>query len=132
MRIVYTRNALRQLDEILIYIEERSPQGASRVKARIEDLLALLTKHASVGQTTSRAGQRRLVISPYPYAMFYRVKDDMVIVQRIRHTARRSIQTVTINGHYGFKGLAEAAADPPGAEGVCPSNAQAGSTSTSP
>ena len=90
MRIVYTPRALRHLDAILTYLDERNPQGASRVKARIWSFIAVLAEHALAGHTTSRVGQRRLVISPYPYAIFYRVEGDAVIIQSIRHTARRS------------------------------------------
>ena len=43
------------------------------------------------GQATERFGQRRLIVSPYPYVVFYRVRDDEVIIQRIRHTARRPL-----------------------------------------
>lgn len=42
-----------------------------------------------MGQSTGRPGQRRMVVSPCPYAIFYRVQGAEVIIQRIRHTARR-------------------------------------------
>ncbi len=32
---------------------------------------------------------RRLVVSPYPYLIFYRVADDALVIHGIRHGARR-------------------------------------------
>jgi plasmid stabilization system protein ParE len=29
-----------------------------------------------------------MLVSPYPYLIFYRVTEDAVIVQRVRHAAR--------------------------------------------
>ena len=42
------------------------------------------------GQATDLPGVRRLTLSPYPHLIFYRVTDSEVIVQRMRHTSRRS------------------------------------------
>jgi plasmid stabilization system protein ParE len=61
------------------------------VKARIKDIIDLLEFQTEAGQATNRPGQRRMVVSPYPYMIFYRICDDSVIIQRIRHTARRPI-----------------------------------------
>ena len=57
--------------------------------ASVGTLLLLLEQHPYAGQSTDLPGVRRLVVSPYPYLIFYRVTDDEVIVQRVRHTARR-------------------------------------------
>lgn len=89
MNVTFTPNALGQLDDVLSYIEERSPQGAQRVKGRIRATIDLLAAHPSIGRATDRPGQRRLMISPYPYAIFYRVRAGEVIIQRVRHTSRR-------------------------------------------
>ena len=91
MKVRYTPGALRQLDKVLDYIEKRSPQGARHVKERIQAIVRILTDHPLAGGATDRPGQRRMVTSPYPYAIFYRVRDDEVIIQRIRHTARRPV-----------------------------------------
>jgi plasmid stabilization system protein ParE len=41
-----------------------------------------------MGQPTDREGVRRILVSPYPYLIFYRVTDNAVIVMRVRHAAR--------------------------------------------
>ena len=89
MKLRVTRRAATQIEKALDYIEAESPQGANRMRERIGTLLLLLEQHPYAGQSTDLPGVRRLVVSPYPYLIFYRVTDDEVIVQRMRHTARR-------------------------------------------
>ena len=89
MNVTFTTTALRQLDAILTYIGERSPQGADSVRLRLQSLFALLAEHPLIGRTTDRPGVRRLSAQPYPYAIFYRVSGSTVVVQRIRHVSRR-------------------------------------------
>jgi toxin ParE1/3/4 len=89
VKLRVTRRAATQIEKALEYIEAESPQGANRMRERIQTLFLLLTHHPYAGQLTDLPGVRRLVVSPYPYLIFYRVTDDEVIVQRMRHTSRR-------------------------------------------
>ncbi|MEH2527886.1 toxin ParE1/3/4 [Bradyrhizobium sp. AZCC 2176] len=79
-----------QIEKALDYIEAESPQGANHVRERIQALFHLLAQHPHAGQATDLPGVRRLTLSPYPYLIFYRVTNGEVIVQRMRHTSRRS------------------------------------------
>ncbi len=49
MNIRYTPGALRQLDKILDYIDERNPQGSLRVKSRIQSVVDLLVTQPFAG-----------------------------------------------------------------------------------
>ncbi len=89
MKLRYTKTALRQIEQVLSYIEARAPQGAARVAQRAETVLAVLLDHPHAGQATSRQGVRRVVMTPYPYAIFYRVTAAEIVVMRFRHAARR-------------------------------------------
>lgn len=91
VKVIYTPSALIQIDKALGYIEERNPRGAQRVKLRIKGMVDILAQQPMAGHSTNRPGVRRMVVSPYPYAIFYRVREDAVIIQRLRHTARRPI-----------------------------------------
>jgi toxin ParE1/3/4 len=91
VRLRVTRRAATQIERALDYIETESPQGANRMRGRIQTLFLLLAQHPYAGQATDLPGVRRLSVSPYPYLIFYRVTGDEVIVQRMRHTSRRSI-----------------------------------------
>lgn len=90
MRLRVTRRAATQIAKALEYIEADSPQGANRVRERIQTLFRLLEQHPYAGQATDLPGVRRLTLSPYPYLIFYRVTDSEVIVQRVRHTSRKA------------------------------------------
>ena len=88
MRLRYTPKALAELDEVLTYIQERSPQGAHRVHARIRAVTDFLAKFPKSGQPTSNARLRRIVTAPYPYLIFYEATDEEVIIHAVRHGAR--------------------------------------------
>ncbi|WP_292531991.1 type II toxin-antitoxin system RelE/ParE family toxin [Methylocystis sp.] len=90
MKLRYTLRATAELDEILSFIDERSPQGARSIKARIQAMTALLLRHPQAGHPTSKkSGLRRMVVYPYPYLIFYRATETEIIIHGVRHSARR-------------------------------------------
>ena len=89
MKLRYTRRAAAELEEILAYIEERSPVGARHMQARIKAITDLLLQHPNAGQLTSNGRVRRMVTSPYPYLIFYEVTEDHIVIHGLRHAARR-------------------------------------------
>ena len=91
MRLRYTLRAAAELNEVLDYIERQSPLGAHRVQARIQTIINLLMQHPSAGQPTSNGRLRRMVVSPYPYLIFYEVARDEIIIHGVRHGARRPL-----------------------------------------
>ena len=91
MKVRYTRRALRQLAEILDYIDARSPQGADNVKRRLQAVVDLLADHPNSGRLTRKDGVRRAVAMPYPYVIFYRPDTTGIVVHWLRHAARRPL-----------------------------------------
>jgi toxin ParE1/3/4 len=91
VKLRYTLRAAAELDKALEYIEARSPQGADRVRARIQTVINLLLRHPYAGQPTSKRRLRRIVASPYPYVIFYRATKDEIVIHGVRHGARRSV-----------------------------------------
>ncbi len=89
MRIRYTRSAAKQLDEILTYFSERSPQRAAKVKARIQRLIGLIASRPRVSAITTDPGIRRMNALPYPYLIFYEIGDGEIVIRRIRHMAQK-------------------------------------------
>ena len=89
MKLRYTLRAATELDEILSFIDERSPQGARSVKSRIQAMTALLLQHPQAGHLTSKSGIRRMVVYPYPYLIFYRATETEIIIHGVHHSARR-------------------------------------------
>jgi toxin ParE1/3/4 len=107
VRLRFTPRALAELDAILHYIGERSPyrrtvaisengrhigerspHGAARVKARLLGLAGFIQSQPYGSRKTSEPGLRRIVAAPYPYLIFYEVKDDEVVIVGVRHGAR--------------------------------------------
>jgi toxin ParE1/3/4 len=89
VKLRYTLRAAAELDKILSFIDERSPQGAHNVKARIHAMTALLLQHPRAGHSTSKSGLRRMVVYPHPYLIFYRATETEIIIHGMRHSARR-------------------------------------------
>jgi toxin ParE1/3/4 len=89
VKLRYTLRAAAELDEVLAYIEARSPQGARRVQTRIQVIINLLLQHPHAGQLTSKGRLRRMIASPYPYLIFYRATEDEIVIHGVRHSARR-------------------------------------------
>jgi toxin ParE1/3/4 len=88
MRLRYTLPALADLASILDYIADRSPQGASRIHARIQAITNLLLRYPRAGAPTDDPTIRRVATTPYPYFVLYEATDSEIIVHAIRHGAR--------------------------------------------
>lgn len=88
MRLRYTPEALIELEATLDYITAQSPHGARRIQQRIKDLTELLCSHPFAGQATEEPGLRRLFATPYPYALYYQLSPEDVVIVAVRHTAR--------------------------------------------
>ena len=89
MRLRYTLRGAAELDQVLDYIEMLSPQGAHHVRARIRTIIDLLLQHPQAGQLTSKGRLRRMIVSPYPYLIFYEATEDEIVIHGVRHAARR-------------------------------------------
>ncbi len=88
MRLRYTLPALADLEAILDYIAEQSPQGAHRVQARIHSIIDLLLLHPGIGTRTDDPTIRRMTAAPYPYLIFYEATEAEIIIHAVRHAAR--------------------------------------------
>jgi len=87
----YTATALQQIEQVLDHVAERSSKGAARISGRLEATVDLLARHPHAGQMTSRDGVRRVVLTPYPYLIYYRVGVKEIVIMRFRHAARKPL-----------------------------------------
>ena len=90
MKVRYTPRARGDLAAIYAYLDERSPNGARAVKARIERRIARLAEFPFVAPVTEVPGVYELTLLRYPYKIYYRVEQDEIWVLHIRHAARQS------------------------------------------
>lgn len=88
MKLHFTEPALADLDALLGYIHTHSPKGAARVGLRIRLLIERLPEHPFMGKQTDDPSIRRLTTFPFPYLIFYEVRDTEIVVHAIRHGAR--------------------------------------------
>jgi toxin ParE1/3/4 len=89
VKVRYTRRALRQMTEVLEYIEARSPNRAENVKRRLQGIIDLLADHPNSGRIVNRGGLRRFMVIPYHYVIFYRADATGIVIHGVRHGARR-------------------------------------------
>jgi toxin ParE1/3/4 len=89
MKLRYSPSALADLESILAYIAERSPQGADKVHFRVRAVMDLLSQHPLMGARTEDPKIRRLILSPYPYLILYEPAEDEIIIRAVRHAARK-------------------------------------------
>ena len=90
MKIVYAPRALRDIDEILAYIHERSPRGAHNVSLAIEHAINMCALSPRALGKTDEPGVYRRALGKYRYTIFYRVLADEegIEVARVVHSAR--------------------------------------------
>jgi len=91
LRLRYTKTALRQIEAALSFIAVDSPQRADGFRRRILVATALVLDHPFIAQSTSRSDSRRVVLTPYPYVIFYRVAAGEIVLTRLRHAARKPL-----------------------------------------
>jgi toxin ParE1/3/4 len=90
MKVVFSRLALAELEEIMAFLVARSPGGAVKVEARIKQVLEMISEQPLGSQEIiNRRGVRRAPLVTYPYVIYYRVMTNEIEILRIRHGARR-------------------------------------------
>jgi addiction module RelE/StbE family toxin len=89
MKIAWNRLAIRDLDEIAIYIARDSPQNAALVETRIHLAAMALPEFPSSGRLGRIPGTRERVIGRTPFILIYRVESDEIRILRVVRGARR-------------------------------------------
>ena len=89
MRVVWTRPALRELENIGDYIARDNPAAADGIVTRILDRAAALADQPEVGRPGRVAGTRELVVTGTPFILPYRVNRDCVEILSVFHGARK-------------------------------------------
>ncbi len=87
MKIVWTEDALQQLDEARDYIEIENPRAAARLIDQIETSVNRLRVFPFLGRSGFRPTTRELVIPNTPYIVVYLVQGDDVYILAVIHGA---------------------------------------------
>lgn len=89
MRLRWSAGALRDLEHIVDYLFDQTPQHAPRVARTIYDAIAGLKAFPNRGRAGKKAGTRELVLASLPYVVVYQVRGEFVYVVRILHAAQQ-------------------------------------------
>jgi plasmid stabilization system protein ParE len=90
MKVVYTDEALHDLDDILTYVGANYPAIMSAFVDRLRMIERRIGRWPeSAGEVEQRPGVRMVPFIRYPYKVFYRIGTDAVEILHIHHGARR-------------------------------------------
>ena len=91
MRILWTEEALDDLEEILAYYyQEASPRTAAAVERRIiGEIESLPPFPERIRESDRIPGTRELVVNKLPYVVFLQMRDDAIVVLNVVHSKRK-------------------------------------------
>ncbi len=93
MKVVYTIEAVTDLDGILNYIANHYPAISNAFESRLHPVVARIARWPeSAQEVAERPGVRVVPLMRYPYKIFYRVSNETVQILYIHHTAREEPQ----------------------------------------
>ena len=87
MRVRYSPRSIEDLDSIRLNISKDDPKAAWVVASFIRRSVAVLQLWPYHGRATEKENVRRLVVMNYPYVVYYRVTDSVLILT-VMHTAQ--------------------------------------------
>jgi plasmid stabilization system protein ParE len=96
LTIRFDAKAVSDLGGIRDYLIERSPQGAERVRIHILAAINRLADYPFLGRATDTENVRVLVLTRYPYLVFYAVAEPNVVILHIRHAARTPVDPLDL------------------------------------
>jgi toxin ParE1/3/4 len=92
MKVVFTDEAIRDLDEILEYVAKNYPTIRQSLEMRLRTVVARIGAWPeSAQEVAERPGVRVVPLIRYPYKVFYRVGREAVEIVHIHHAARRPL-----------------------------------------
>jgi len=90
MKVVFTDEALRDLDETLTFIASNYPAISASFERRLRAVMARIGRWPeSAQEVEQRPGVRMVPLVRYPYRVFYQVTTAAVEILHIHHAARQ-------------------------------------------
>ncbi|MES3100006.1 type II toxin-antitoxin system RelE/ParE family toxin [Sphingomonas faeni] len=90
MKIRRLPQAIRDVDDIWLYIARHDPDAATRLVARLVSSVARLADFPESGPARPEVGIGARSITVGNYLVLYRVERDSVDIVRVVHSARES------------------------------------------
>ena len=91
MKIVITRRAVRDLDKLRDYLNQRSPTGLRSVVTALQNTIEDIPKSLSRGRATPHDDVWEKVVPKFGYIIPYYVKGNTVFILRIYSSRRKPL-----------------------------------------
>lgn len=89
MTVIWGKKAYDDLDGIVNFLANLSPEAAEKTVSRIQKAVLMLGDFPGMGTKVDETGLHRLVVSDTPYVIFYRVFPGHLNIRAIFHTSQR-------------------------------------------
>jgi toxin ParE1/3/4 len=90
MKVVYTEDALNDLDAIADWLIVHHPAVAPAIERRVRRAVANIALWPKSARRSAKyPGVRVRLLGRYPYKIFYRVAGDTLEILHIHHAARQ-------------------------------------------
>jgi len=89
MKLRWTRLALQDLEQALVYVSEKNSSFPPLMLPRIKKSLKALKSHPFIGRAGRVPGTRELIIVGTPFILPYRIKLETIDLLAFVHSARR-------------------------------------------
>ena len=85
--VVVIPEAAADLENAAKWYEERQPGVGEKFLARFKQVVEVLCCNPDIGERVKRS-YRRVLLNPYPYALYYDVSGDEVRIWSVVHSSR--------------------------------------------
>ena len=89
MRVRFTPRARSDLQSIIKYLSDRSPQGMRNVRRALEVTIQLIGQYQDCGRLDGEQTVRVLPVGRYPHLVYWTVVGDEVWIVHIRDGRRK-------------------------------------------
>jgi toxin ParE1/3/4 len=89
MKIVWSRRAIRHLEQLRDYVAKDNPKAASHLALQIVEAVNLLSVQPNMGRPGRILGTRELVVPQTPYVIPYRVRGQQIELIAVFHSRQR-------------------------------------------
>ena len=87
MKVLFSRDAQRDISGIYDYIQERNPSAAAKVVLAIRAVTHRLAHFPRSGRNGGTPNTREIIVPKLPYIVVYRIKPDCAEIVAVFHAA---------------------------------------------
>ncbi|UBF26922.1 type II toxin-antitoxin system RelE/ParE family toxin [Kovacikia minuta CCNUW1] len=89
MRIIWTQQAISDLNHAYDYIAETAPESGTAIIERIEKSLEALSNFPEMGRKGRVNNTRELIVPKTPFILPYRIRKNRIEILGVIHATRR-------------------------------------------